>query len=66
MKTNKSVGYDNIIDNVVKIFGGELCDPLLYIFNLSFSSRIFPDSLKIGKVTPIYKAGNSSNSSNYR
>ena len=43
-----------------------MCDPLLHIFNLSSSRGIFPDSLKIGKVTPIYKAGDSSDLGNYR
>ena len=66
LKTNKSAGYDDISYNVVKNCFGELCDPLLYIFNLSSSSGIFPGSLKIEKVTPIYKAGESSDLSNYR
>ena len=35
-------------------------------FNLSSSSGIFPDSLKIGKVTPICKASNSNDLGNYR
>ena len=66
LKTNKSAGYDDISYNVVKNCSGELCDPLLHIFNLSYSNGIFPAGLKIGKVTPIYKAGNSSDLSNYR
>ena len=44
----------------------ELCEPLKYFFNPSIVKVIFPDDLKIAKVTPIYKAGNSSNISNYR
>ena len=69
LKTNRSAGYDDISYNVVKNCFRELCDlcdPLLHIFNLSYSSGIFPDSLKIGKVTPTYKAGNSSYLDNYR
>ena len=64
--TNKSARYDDISYNYVEICFGELCDPLLHIFNLSPSSGIFSDSLKIGKVTPIYKASDSSDLSNYR
>ena len=45
---------------------GELCEPLKYLFNLSIVKGIFPDDLKIAKVTPIYKADNSCNISNYR
>ena len=48
LKTNKRVGFDNINYNVVKKCFGDMCDPLLHIFNLSSSSEIFPDSLKIG------------------
>ena len=64
LKTNKSTGYDDISYNVVKNCFGELYDPLLHIFNLSSSSGTFPNSVKIGKVTPIYKAGDSSDSGN--
>ena len=61
LKTNKNPCYGDISYNVVKNGFKELYDPLLHIFNLSSSSGIFWDSLKIGKVTPIYKAGDSSN-----
>ena len=36
------------------------------MFNLLIEKGIFPDDLKIAKVTPIYKADNKSNLSNYR
>ena len=53
--------------NVIKKCFGELCEPLKYLFNLLIVNRIFPDDLKIAKVTPIYKADNNvSNVSNYR
>ena len=45
---------------------GELCERLKYLFNLSIVKGIFPDDLKIAKITPIYKPDNSSNISNYR
>ena len=37
-----------------------------YLFNLSFQKSIFPDHLKIPKVTPVFKAGNNTELSNYR
>ena len=61
LKTNKSTSHDDIKYIVVK-----LCDPLLHTFNLSSSNGIFPGSPKLGKVTPIYKAGDSSDLGNYR
>ena len=45
---------------------GELCDQLKYIFNLSFDKGIFPDHMKIAKVTPAFKGGDSADFSNYR
>ena len=66
LKINKSPGHDGVSFNVIKKCFGELCEPLKYLFNLSIFKRIFPDDLKIAKVTLIYKADNSSNISNFR
>ena len=60
---DKRPGYDGVNFNVIKKCFGELCEPLKYLFNLSIVKGIFPD-LKITKVTPIYKADNSSNVNN--
>ena len=40
--------------------------PLSILINKSLQSGVFPDSLKIGKVIPIYKAKAKENFSNYR
>ena len=66
LKINKSPGYDDISFNIVKICFSSLCKPLKYLFNLSIEKGIFPDDLKIAKVTPIYKADDKSDVSNYR
>ena len=66
LKINKSPGHDGVSFNVIKKCFGELCELLKFLFNLSIVKGIFPDDLKIAKVTPIHKAGNSSNVSNYR
>ena len=39
--------------------------PLLNIFNLSLGKGIFPDELKIARVTPIYKTGDENDFRNY-
>ena len=36
------------------------------IFNLSLEQAIFPDDLKIARVTPVFKAGNENEVGNYR
>ena len=66
LKINKSTGHDDISCNVFSKRFGELCTPLKHISDLSFENGIFPDSLKIEKVTPLYKSGDSSSLSNYR
>ena len=41
-------------------------EPLKYIFNLSITKGKFPNSMKIAKVTPLFKSGDMSDPSNYR
>ena len=41
-------------------------EPLRYIFNLSIEKGIFPDQLKIAKVTPLFKKGDNALMDNYR
>ena len=52
--------------NVIKNCLGELCDPPKYIFNLSFEKGFYPDRMKIAKVIPVFKGGDSADLSNYR
>ena len=39
---------------------------LFHVFKVSIQQGIFPDSLKIAKVTPLFKFGDKDNISNYR
>ena len=39
---------------------------LKYIFNISLAKRVFPDKLKISRVTPIFKKRNNTLVTNYR
>ena len=66
LKPNKTPGYDNINVNVVKNIYQELKTPLMCIFNLSLSTGIFPDKLKIAKVSPISKNGKKDLLTNYQ
>ena len=43
-----------------------MCEPVKYLFNLSIEKSVFPEDLKILRVTPIYKGEESSDVSNYR
>ena len=66
LQSNKSPGYGNIKYNVIKKCFDSLCEPVKNLFNLSIEKGFFPDDLKIGWVTPIYKGKDSSHVSNYR
>ena len=65
-KANKSPGHDEIDPNVLKKSIQYLAIPLCNIFNLSFQQGLFPSSLKVAKVVPIHKKGDTSILSNYR
>jgi len=66
LQNNKSPGSDNIGSKLLKSVSYELIQPLTYICNLSFETGTVPDALKIGKVIPILKRGESMLPSNYR
>ena len=53
LKINKSLGVHNVSFNIIKKCFGVLCEPLIYLFQLSLEKGVFPDDLKIAKVTPI-------------
>ena len=66
LKLNKSPGYDEIRFNVVKKCFSELCEPLKYVFSLSIETGVFPDKLEIARVSPVHKAGDIGDLTNYR
>jgi len=66
LKSNKSPGFDDIHPSVVKSIIPLIAQPLSEIFNISLSSGIFPDYLKIAKVIPIFKNDDKKQISNYR
>ena len=66
LKINKISSVDDVSFNIIKNCFGVLCEPLTYLFQISLEKGVFPDDLKIAKVTPIYKTGDNSDVSNYR
>ena len=58
MKPNKFAGYDNINANIIKKIYEKLKTSLMNnLYNLSLSSGILPDKLKIANVSPVFKNG---------
>ena len=55
LQHSNSPGYDNITASLIKEVSEGIIQPLVYIYNLSMETGIFPDNLKIAKVIPAYK-----------
>ena len=56
LKTKKSTGHDNISITMFKSLHSELSKPLASIINMSLVNGIIPNTMKLAKVIPIYKA----------
>ena len=63
---NGSSGYDSISATTVQKTATAFITPLTHIMNLSLSSGIFPQELKIARVIPLFKSGDAMLFSNYR
>ena len=57
LKLNKACGFDDINPNLVKSSYGELMSPLFHICKISLEKSIFPDKMKIAKIVPLFKSG---------
>ena len=66
LKGGKSPGFDEINCDIVKQNFNSLLVPLKYIFDLSLKSGTFPEKIKIARVTPVFKFGDTSLMTNYR
>ena len=66
LKDSKSPGFDEINYDIVKQNFNSLLVPLKYIFDLSLKSGTFPEKMKIARVTPVFKSGDTSLMTNYR
>ena len=65
-KPKDSMDHDDICMWVLSRIAPHVVKPLVHIFNLSFSTVIFPSEVKIAKVIPLFRNGNTSYFSNYR
>ena len=66
LKKSAAPGYDNITVKDLILIQEPLVPILTILINKVFTSGIFPDILKIGRVIPIFKSGNARKISNYR
>ena len=63
---HSAVGYDELDAQHIKSSSPIIIQPLLHICNLSFTHGVFPDAMKIAKVSPLFKSGNYMKVNNYR
>ena len=66
IKRNKAARHDDIDNNVIIKVYDEISYPLFMIFHSSFNESIFPEQLKVAKVSPIFKVGNIEEIGDYR
>ena len=66
LKNKNSSGNDEISNKLLKAIGYELSKPLTIIINQCLLTGIFPDLLKIAKVKPLFKLGDTAQLNNYR
>ena len=66
LKQNKVAGFDDLSSIIIIDAYDSLKNILLHVFKVSIKQGIVPDSLKIAKVTPIFKFGIEDNLCNYR
>ena len=64
-KQNKIVGFDDLSTNIITDAYQSLKDNLFHVFKAKIQQGILPDSLKIDKVTPIFKPDAKENVCNY-
>ena len=63
---NKGTGPASIPLRLLKDVVDLIVIPLSFIINLSFSSGIFPDVLKVAKIIPSHKGGSTQELNNFR
>jgi hypothetical protein len=66
LPNKNSSGHDDLSIIILKHITDYICEPLSLIINQSLTTGIFPDKLKLAKVLPIFKKGDSSIFTNFR
>ena len=66
LRSNEAPGHDGLHVNIIKSVYELIKKPPLKIFKKSTNLGIFPENMKIAKVTPIFKSGKTELLTNYR
>ena len=65
-RSGTAVGHDNISMNLIKDSIDKIIFPITSIINLSITSGIVPNLLKIARVIPLFKSGEQDIFTNFR
>ena len=63
---SKATGIHEIPNKIPKACSDIVSPHLSKIFNISLTTKCYPDSLKFAQVAPVYKGGDKDNLDNYR
>jgi len=66
LATKKAAGCDDIPPIFIKTLKNDISEVLVILFNNCIRDRIFPSSLKMANITPVYKKKDRLNKDNYR
>lgn len=66
MMNKVSYSHDNLSNKALKSVAAQISTPLAHLINLSLSLNHVPVSWKTAKVVPLFKSGNSMQTTNYR
>lgn len=66
LDNNTSTGLDGISTKTIKCIKDIIVQKLTDCINMCLYCGVFPDSLKVAKVSPIFKSGSRTDPSNYR
>jgi hypothetical protein len=66
LKSSRATGWDGLSNDLLKLIGELVAEPLVFMINLSFRTGIFPFKMKHALVKPVFKKGDRDDVNNYR
>jgi hypothetical protein len=66
LAATKASGIDKLPTKILKMAAPIISESLASILNVSLKNSIFPNDLKVGKMSPVFKSGDRKDRSNYR
>ena len=61
---NKAIGPNSLSNEILMDLKSEISEPLSNLIYLSFNTGVFPNSLKLAKVIPVFKKSNQQECNN--